>query len=92
MLPDPKEMTILVNLNKHIKTDILLLFLYTTITLLIFWPVLLNIQNTIPNTIGTTGDVNFFLWDLWWPSYSIFTLHSSPYITNFLYYPYGVSY
>ena len=92
MLPDPKEMTILVNLNKHIKTDILLLFLYTTITLLIFWPVLLNIQNTIPNTIGTTGDVNFFLWDLWWPSYSIFTLHSSPYITNFLYYPYGADF
>lgn len=40
---------------------------------------------------GPGGDRYQNLWNLWWVKYSIFTLHSSPYLTNLLFYPVGAN-
>ena len=82
--------------NANYKEYLLLLIVYLAIALVLFWPSTLNITTTVPagrvgvNAAGT-GDVYLFLWDLWWLKYSLFSLHTSPYFTQFLYYPVGAS-
>lgn len=62
--------------------------IYLVITLILFWPLTINITNTVVNG---GGDVFQTMWNLWWVNYSLFVLHTSPYFTNLLYYPLGAS-
>ena len=62
--------------------------IYLAITLILFWPLTLNITSTVVNG---GGDVFQTMWNLWWVNYSLFVLHTSPYFTNLLYYPVGAS-
>ncbi len=62
--------------------------IYLAITLILFWPLTINIANTVVNG---GGDVFQTMWNLWWVNYSLFVLHTSPYFTNLLYYPIGAS-
>ena len=63
---------------------------YLLITMLIFWPVSLNLSSKIANANGNYDSYQS-LWGLWWVGYSIFTLHSSPYSTNMIFYPIGAN-
>ena len=76
---------------KITKKEVLVLTLYLLLTILVSWPIFANITHVFAHINGT-GDPYQFLWFLWWPGYSIFTLHSSPYTTNLLYYPYGANF
>ncbi len=62
--------------------------IYLVITLILFWPLTLNLTTTVVNG---SGDVFQTMWNLWWVNYSLFVLHTSPYYTNLLYYPVGAS-
>lgn len=81
---------------KNYKQYLLPFGIYLLIALVIFWPVTLNITNTVAAgglgfpTAGN-GDVYQNLWNLWWTGYSIFTLHTTLYFTHLLYYPVGAS-
>jgi hypothetical protein len=57
-------------------------------TLLFTWPLVANFANATPGFMLEDRDQN--LWNLWWVSQAITSLHD-PYHTNLLYYPNGVS-
>jgi len=59
---------------------------YLAISLVFFWPILQGITTVVP---GSGGDVFQSMWDLWWTPYSLFTLGSSPYYTQYVYWPVG---
>jgi hypothetical protein len=62
---------------------------YLIISMIVFWPLALNMAGSLPGGVG--GDTGQTLWELWWTGYSLFTLHTSPYFTLFLYYPVGAN-
>jgi len=70
-----------------IKAHILVLLGYTTLTLILTWPLVLSICNKINNT----HDSLFFLWSLWWVKKSVVELSSSPYYTHYVFHPTGYS-
>lgn len=61
---------------------------YLIIALVMFWPIALNIASTVP---GTGGDTFQSMWDLWWVPYAVFTLHATPYLTHYVFYPVGAN-
>lgn len=71
---------------KTYKWHIAVFFIYLIIALAMFWNISGNIGGVVPNG---GGDVYQSMWGLWWVPYAIFTLHQSPYITKFLFYPLG---
>ncbi len=74
--------------SNELKQYAILALAYLLLSLIIFWPVTLRIASTVP---GTGGDVFQSIWELWWVPYSLFTLHSSPYITHYIFYPIGAN-
>ncbi len=63
------------------------LLAYTVLTGLLTWPLITVFTTQLPD--GSDGAQ--FLWDLWWVKTALVTLHTSPFHTDLLYYPYGVS-
>ncbi|MGC8710051.1 MAG: hypothetical protein ACP5RF_00335 [Candidatus Micrarchaeia archaeon] len=66
----------------------LVLLAYLAIAMLMFWNLTLNFITSVP---GYGGDIYQSMWNLWWVDYSLFTLHTTPYFTNLIYYPVGAS-
>ena len=62
--------------------------IYLLISLVMFWQVSVNLFSYVVNG---HGDVYQSLFNLWWVPYSTFTLHQSPYLTNYLFYPVGAN-
>jgi hypothetical protein len=61
---------------------------YLLVAMLFFYPLILN-----PNMVvaGNGGDIYQSEWELWWVPFSLFTLHSNPYSSIFVYYPVGAN-
>ena len=66
----------------------LLFIAYLIVSLLVFWPVTVNIFASVVNG---GGDVFQSLWNLWWTPHAIFSLHQSPYHTALLFAPLGAN-
>jgi hypothetical protein len=66
--------------------EFLVLALYLILTLALLYP--FSVLNMGRQLIGNTADTYQSLWDLWWVKHSLLSL-SNPYVTNFIYYPYG---
>jgi len=73
---------------KTLKEYAILCLAYLVICVIFFWPMISNITGTVA---GSGGDVFQSMWELWWVPYSIFTLHTTPYLTAFLFYPVGAN-
>ena len=75
-------------LNKVKRYEhILVLLCYTLLTLLMTYPLILNFFTHVPGG----GDAFQNLWNLWWVRKSIVDLSTSPYYTDYLFYPTGIS-
>ncbi len=74
--------------KNRVKPYVVAVLIYTIIALTMFWNIAGNINGMVVNG---GGDVYQSLWGLWWVPYSIFTLHSSPYITHMILYPVGAN-
>lgn len=61
---------------------------FLVISLVLFWPIAAGIASAVP---GTGGDIYQSMWELWWVPYSMFTLHTTPYFTNLIFYPVGAN-
>lgn len=81
------KLNLKVDLNA-LKEYAILCLAYLVICAIFFWPVISNITGTVA---GSGGDVYQSLWELWWVPYSVFTLHTTPYLTAFLFYPVGAN-
>lgn len=62
--------------------------LYLIIALGMFYPITLNMSSVTP---GTGGDSYQNLWNIWWVNFATLNLHTSIYMTKFLYWPVGVN-
>lgn len=69
------------------RTTIIVALVYLLLTSLTFWPIFLNPTHLIAGI--NQQDVYASLWSLWWPSYAIFTAHTTTFYTNLLFYPMG---
>jgi len=70
---------------KRYKTEALVAIAYLIIALVFFWPLL---YGRLP---GSGDSAYQSAWKLWWVSYSIFVLHTSPYHTSFVLFPVGAN-
>ncbi|RLC78598.1 MAG: hypothetical protein DRI61_09655, partial [Chloroflexi bacterium] len=70
------------------KIHLLVLFAYLLIALIMSYPLVLQFASAIPGD-GFDGWQNY--WNLWWVKKALLEEHTSPYFTDYLYYPTGVS-
>lgn len=73
---------------RELKPYAIISLAYLLLTLLMFWPIMLNITSVVP---GVDGGTFKSMWELWWVPYSLFTLHSSPYFSHYIFYPVGAN-
>ncbi len=73
---------------KKYRLHLIVFIIYLAISLVMFWNITTGFSTRVPNG---GGDVYQSMWGLWWVPYSIFTLHQSPYYTNYLFYPIGAN-
>lgn len=66
------------------KSLTLVSFLYLLLTLFMTFPLVLNLSTHIP---GVSEDGPIHVWHLWWLKHSLFTLKSSPIVTNYVFWP-----
>ena len=60
---------------------------YLFISLFATWPLITHIQGWVPGL----GDWGQNMWALWWTRHALLTLAQSPFFTNYLFYPEGVT-
>ncbi|MCL4375803.1 hypothetical protein M1394_03320 [Candidatus Marsarchaeota archaeon] len=75
--------------NRDLREYLLIGALYLIIAMVFFWPLTANITQAVPG--GNGGDEYQALWTFWWIGYSLFTLHTSPLFTSYVYYPIGAN-
>jgi hypothetical protein len=68
---------------------LLLLGGFGLVSVVFTWPLVTNISGSV--ILARGGDAWLHLWDLWWVKHALTVLHTSPFYTNYLYYPTGVS-
>ncbi len=60
---------------------------YILVSLIATWPLITHMQGWVPGF----GDWGQNMWALWWTRQSLLTLAQSPFFTNYLFYPAGVT-
>ena len=65
----------------------MVIFGYLLLAVLMTYPLAENLFSHVPGCC----DIYQNLWNIWWVKKSLFELHTSPYYTDYLYQPYGVS-
>ncbi len=74
--------------RNELKKYAIIALAYLVLSLIMFWPITLNLASTVP---GAGGDTFQSMWELWWVPFSMFTLHSSPYFSSYVFYPVGAN-
>jgi len=69
------------------RPDFWVILVYTLLTLIMTWPLASRLTTHIP---GSQVDEFAFLWNLWWARHALFTLHTNPLYTDWIFYPTGV--
>lgn len=68
------------------KTDLLIICIFTLLSLLLTYPLILHFTTHIP---GVNGDGWFIVWSMWQFKESVLKLHT-PYFSHYIFYPTGV--
>jgi hypothetical protein len=71
-----------------VRGPLLAALLYLLLTLLLTWPLA---QHWTDHVVGRDVDEGIFLWNLWWVRFSLLDRHQSPFFTDFIFFPVGVS-
>jgi hypothetical protein len=61
---------------------------YLALAVLVTWPTVLHFDSRITGNLIPDRDQN--LWNLWWAKTALLDLHTNPFHTDLLYYPFGV--
>ncbi len=69
-----------------IRKHVIILTLYTIITLVMTYPLVLNFATAIP---GLEGDAASFVWAMGWMKTALVDLHVNPFHTDYIFYPLG---
>ncbi len=76
--------------RRMLKTYVIIILLYFLLVAMTFWPIFLNISNTIFDG-SDYADAYQTLWNLWWVKYSVVRLHANFYYTKLVFYPIGAN-
>ncbi len=76
--------------NSKLKTHLLPLGVFLLLSVLFTWPLLLNFGDHVVSN-GDSGDIWAHLWNIWWVKHALTVLHTSPFHTDYIFYPGGVS-
>lgn len=60
---------------------------YLIVSLVATWPMLTHLQGSVPGI----GDWGQNMWALWWTRYALLSLEQTPFFTNYLFYPEGIT-
>ena len=66
-----------------------MVLLFLALSVVYTWPAALDFNRTIPGFFPSDQDQN--IWSLWWLKRSLLDLHTNPFFTGYLFYPYGTS-
>ncbi len=89
-LPTLNPASALSTQHSALSTHLLPLGVFLLLSVLFTWPLLLNFGDHVVSN-GASGDIWAHLWNLWWVQHALTVLHTSPFHTNYIYYPDGVS-
>jgi hypothetical protein len=67
------------------RRETLCLATYAFLAVIATYPLMLHPGSTIPGS----GDAYQFYWNLWWVKRALVDLHTNPYVTGEVFYPYG---
>jgi hypothetical protein len=73
---------------KRWQENLLVLLLYTLLTVAMTYPALLFLRTKVP---GGPEDNFHFLWELWYVAHALFDLHKSPFFDPDVFVPFGFS-
>ncbi len=75
--------------NKLARQHLIVLFLYFVITLIVTYPLAAQFNTHVPGTTTWSLDEYGYVWNHWWFKHSLFDLGTSPFQTDYLFYPLG---
>ncbi len=87
---DPAVTTQLLTPHSSLLTYLLPLVICFALTVLFTWPLLLNFGDHVISA-GGSGDIWQHLWNIWWMKHALTVLHTSPFHTDYIFYPDGAS-
>ncbi|GIW08379.1 MAG: hypothetical protein KatS3mg060_3184 [Dehalococcoidia bacterium] len=71
-----------------LRGPLLAAVLYFVLAVVFTWPLVLRLMDHV---VGIDVDEGIFVWNLWWLRFSILSLGVSPFFTDYIFYPVGVS-
>ncbi|MBN9389672.1 MAG: hypothetical protein J0I20_16720 [Chloroflexi bacterium] len=77
-------------LKKPVVEILAVFFIYLALAIALSWPLALHFTDKIPGSpYSFFQDSLGFMWDFWWLKFSLFNLHTNPFHSDYLLYPYG---
>lgn len=73
------------------RRNLVVLFIYFVITLIVTYPLAAQFTTHVPGTTTWSLDEYGYVWNHWWFKHSLFDLQISPFQTDYLFYPLGTS-
>ncbi len=78
-------------MSSFTKRNLLALFFYTALALVLTYPLVLQFGDHVPGTTTWSMDEYGYVWNNWWFKQAVFDLGTNPFQTNYLFYPLGTS-
>lgn len=78
-------------LRRRALTHLLVICLYAVLALILTYPLVTHFNTHVMGTDIWAFDEYTFIWTTWWFKYSLLTLHSSPLLSSYVFYPLGIS-
>ncbi len=73
------------------RRHFLILILYALLTVLLTYPLVMQMGDHVPGTATWSMDEYGYVWNNWWFKYALFDRGTNPFYTNYLFYPLGTS-
>ncbi len=78
-------------MKKPYRSHLIVIGLYTALSLIFTWPLVINLNTHIPGEATWAFDESTFIWNMWWLKYSVLTLGQMPLYTEFTFFPLGIN-
>jgi hypothetical protein len=70
------------------RIHLAVLLAYLVLAVVLTWPTVTHLATHLP---GDGGDDPAIAWNLWWVKHALLTLHTSPLVTDYMFYPIGIN-
>ncbi|MCB0169008.1 MAG: hypothetical protein KDJ97_00530 [Anaerolineae bacterium] len=77
-------------MSKNLRIHLIVIGLYTVLTIGLTWPVAAHIGTHIPGEATWAFDESTFIWNMWWFKFSLLNLAQSPLISTYTFFPLSI--